>query len=396
VSPPSEFRVVALVAAYNEADVIGQVVGALIDQGVQVHLLDDDSTDATIATVEPYLGRGVIGIERLADTLGPREPGRFEWERILRRKAELARTLDADWFIHHDADEFRESPWADVPLHQALARVDALGYNAVDFASFDFWPVDDSFRPGDDVRRAFRFCSPQAAYDRLQVRCWKQAEDVDLASSGGHDVAFEGRRVFPLRFILRHYPIRGRAHGERKVLRERQPRFLEGERARGWHVQYEGLSDGHGFIRDPATLTPYDPDAVRLALAVRNRNVEAVEAQLECAHRELDALRGELQRTAGALAARAEEVAALREAVGAGERELAARTSDAAAERAARERLTADLVALQAALDARLTELDGLARANADAVGRVAALEQSLSWRWTAPARAAYRLLGGR
>src|SRR5207244_3194170 len=124
---PRDFSVVAIIAAYNEADVIGGVVRDLIDQGVTVYFLDDGSTDGTVAAVEPYLGRGVIGIERMAETRGGR-PGAFDWERLLRRKAELARQLDASWFIHHDADELRESPWAGVRLADAIRRVDALGY----------------------------------------------------------------------------------------------------------------------------------------------------------------------------------------------------------------------------------------------------------------------------
>ena len=44
----ADFSVVAIVAAYNEADIIGHVVGALIDQGVNVYFLDDGSTDDTV------------------------------------------------------------------------------------------------------------------------------------------------------------------------------------------------------------------------------------------------------------------------------------------------------------------------------------------------------------
>jgi hypothetical protein len=360
VVPGSGFRVVAIVAAYNEADVIGRVVADLVQQGVEVYLLDDGSTDGTVEAVRPRLGRGVLAIESLPETLPDHRTDRFEWARILARKTAIARALDADWIIHHDADELRESPWPGVGLRDAIARVDRAGYNAIDFASFDFWPVDDGFRPGDDPRAAFPYCAPAAPYDGPQVRCWKNEGPVDLASSGGHDARFEGRRVFPLRFILRHYPIRGQAHGERKVLRERRPRFLDEERARGWHVQYDAVAPDGRFVRDPATLTRFDGDAVRLALTLVGRDAAGLEAELTAARERAS----HLERVVDGLRGQVED----------------ARRAGLALEGALADR--------DAAVARLQRDLDGLA-------ARIAAIEDSLSWRVTAPARAALRFLKG-
>ena len=213
------FRVTALIAAHNEEDIVGQVVRDLVEQGIGVYLLDHGSTDDTRAEVERAAGGGLVGAERL-DVEG------FALQAILERKAQLARELDATWFINQDADEFRESPWTDANLFEGIRRVDSLGYNAIDFEVLNFWPTHDDFRKGDDVRAAFPLFERGGTFDRLQIRCWKKLDgSLDLLSSGGHEVAFAGRRVFPLRFLLRHYPIRGQAHGERKVFRERRPRF---------------------------------------------------------------------------------------------------------------------------------------------------------------------------
>ena len=371
--------VVALVAAYNEADVIGAVVGDLIAQGVQVYVLDDGSTDGTAAAVEPYRGRGVLAIERLA---GGGAAGPFDWERILKRKAELARSLDADWFIHHDGDEFRESPWAGVTLREGIARVDALGYNAIDFELLNFWPTHDDFRPGDDPREAFRFYQRGDAFDRLQIRCWKKSEaPVDLAGSGGHDVGFPGRRVFPLRFLLRHYPIRGQAHGERKVFHERRGRFVPAERARGWHVQYDAVKEGASFLRDPATLTPWDPDAARLLLALRHRGVDELEAALAAARRDVER--------------RDEELAVARAAVEAHRAEGEKLRAELDARGAELDKRVVEVADLQRELDLRAAELARLREGFEDRARRLEAVYRSLSWRWTAPARALLRLLGG-
>ena len=228
--------VVAIIAAHNEEDILETVIRDLHAQGVQVYVMDDGSTDSTPAIAERLRGQGVIGVERLEPPLDG--AGVFTWQRILERKAALALELSADWFVHHDADEFRESPWPQLRLADAIGRVDALGYNAIDSVRLDFWPVHDREIAG-DIRDAFDHYAPPASYDQRQVRIWKRTDTlVDLASTGGHEVRFEGRRVCPDRFILKHYPIRGQRHGERKIFDERLARFSTDERARGWHVQY--------------------------------------------------------------------------------------------------------------------------------------------------------------
>ncbi len=262
---PADFTVIAILAAYNEGDIVAQVIGDLVRQGLQVYLVDHGSTDDTVAQAEPFLGRGLLEIERLGG--GPT----VRWSDVLRRKEELAARLAADWFLHQDADEFRESPWENLSLCEAIRRVDRLGYDAIDFELLNFRPTHDGFRPGADVREAFQYYEHAQSFDKVQVRCWRRGEHaVDLVSSGGHDAMFPGRKVFPVRFLLRHYPVRGQAHGERKVLAERLQRFAPEERARGWHVQYgqygqeRGPLAGKGFLRDPASLILYDPERVRL------------------------------------------------------------------------------------------------------------------------------------
>ena len=396
-----DFSVVAIVAAYNEADIVGQVVRDLLNQNIQVYFLDDGSTDDTVRRVEPFVGRGVLAIERRPDA--PRSSDDFEWERILRRKTALASELSADWFIHHDADEFRESPWADLTLKEAVRRVDSLGYNAIDFESLDFWPTHDRFRAGDDVRSSFPFYSRRAPYDRVQIRCWKKTPCLDLASSGGHDAEFPERHVFPLRFILRHYPIRGQAHGERKIFRERRNRFIEAERARGWHVQYDGVKTDESFIRDSASLIVYDPDVVRFELLLRHRGLEEVEdvsearrADLEATRRDLDTsrqdadrLKEDASRLREAVAGQADDIARLQGELSvrhAAIRDLEHRLQDRTAQhedsRAQLRRQSLDIESWRASVDHLLARID--------------ALERSFSWRWTAPVRALVRLLLGR
>jgi hypothetical protein len=89
----------------------------------------------------------------------------------------------------------------------------------------------------------------------------------DLSLAEG---AFDGRRVYPYRFLMRHYTFRSQAQqGERKIFKERRPRRSLAEHARGWHYHYDLYPDGHVFIRNPADLHQFDDTFYRTLLVER-------------------------------------------------------------------------------------------------------------------------------
>jgi hypothetical protein len=67
--------------------------------------------------------------------------------------------------------------------------------------------------------------------------------------------------VYPYKFLLKHYPIRSHAHGERKVLRERIARWNQTERALGWHQQYDDMCHTRQFVRRAGGLIEFDARA---------------------------------------------------------------------------------------------------------------------------------------
>ncbi len=254
---PDDFKVMAIMTAYNEEDVIEASIGKLIAQGVEVYLIDNWSTDATAERAERYLGHGLAGLEKFPPQ-GP--PPYYEWGRLLGRVEELSSTLEADWFIHHDADEARLSPWPGVSLRDGLYRVDAMGYNAIDHAVLNFQPTGEGFPNGADFEahlNYFEFGGFAGHFN--QKKAWKDlGYKVDLRSTAGHEVKFPGRKVYPFHFLLKHYPARSAEHGERKVFHDRKARWDPAERAAGWHSHYDAIGKGHEFTRDPATLIEFD------------------------------------------------------------------------------------------------------------------------------------------
>jgi glycosyltransferase involved in cell wall biosynthesis len=221
-------RVLALIAAWNEERFIAGCLEHLFAHGVEAYLCDNDSTDRTVAIAERYLGRGLRGIERL-----PRD-GTFRWRGVLQRKERLAQELEADWYLHLDPDEVPLPPRSGTTLAAAFAEVDAGGGNAVEFAELTFVPTreaPDHDHP--DFRRTMRWYYPFSPGRPDKVRAWKrQPGPVDLASSGGHEVAFPGRRLWPERFPLRHYLFLSREQAARKYAgRSYDPDEVRG----GWH-----------------------------------------------------------------------------------------------------------------------------------------------------------------
>jgi glycosyltransferase involved in cell wall biosynthesis len=287
---PKEFRVLAIISAFNEGDIISLVLQHLIENGIDVYLIDNQSTDDTVEEARRWLGKGLLHVETFpADA---EDATAFDWGAILRRKEELARELAADWFIHHDADEIREAPWPGVSLKEAIRWVDVLGYNCVDFRVLNFPPIDDGFRQGMDPKSYFRYWQDPGEFDEVQIKAWKSGPaPIALAPWGGHQVQFRDRKIFPIQFLLRHYPIRSQGHGERKVFAERKTRFLERERVKGWHVQYDDFEPGHSFLGEPYHLNLFDKDAVCLDLLLRNPAARAAEAKVRALEEDLTALR---------------------------------------------------------------------------------------------------------
>jgi hypothetical protein len=240
--------------AYNEADVIVGILDHAAAEGLEVHFIDNWSTDDTyeLASEHP----AVVVAERF-----PGRPSRlYEWEPLLHYVEDVAADLDTDWVVHHDADEWRTSPWPGVPVIDALHWVETAGYNAVDHTVVVHPPTDGRFVPGEDVTTSLRhFEFGRRPGHFTQIKAWRpEVGRVDLASSGGHQAAFAGRRVFPFNFLLRHYQIRSQAQGMRKVLEERRPRWSPQERGRGWHNQYDDVGPDTQFERDPGTLPIFD------------------------------------------------------------------------------------------------------------------------------------------
>lgn len=246
-------HVVAILATYNEERFIAGCLENLIRQGVDIYLIDNSSTDHTVDIASQYLGRGLINIENF-----PRSD-QYSWRPILERKEQLAATLAADWFIHLDADEMRLPPRSDLTLAGALAQAENQGYNAVNFMEFTFVPTRQS--PDHDhpnfqttMRRYYPFL-PSFPH---RLNAWQsQPKPIELAWSGGHQVRFQGLRMYPVSFPMRHYLFLSVPHAIRKYV---QQSYDPAEIANGWHRARAQLRAENIMLQDEEELLPYFSD----------------------------------------------------------------------------------------------------------------------------------------
>lgn len=244
---PSNFKVTAIIPTYNESDIITHTIQHFINEGVDVYLLDNWSSDNTIELAKKFEGKGVIGIEKF-----PKEhPSPYFSLKILAsRIEELTLELKSDWFISNDADALKRSPWKGVNLKDAIFAADKAGYNAIDHTVLTFRPIDNSYSTKLDLEKHFRYFEfRKGAGQFLQIRIWKNTgKPISFADSGGHEVKFKDRKVYPYKFLVKHYPILSQKHGEKKILQERKPRYDPVEKEKGWHTHYHHFTKSNDFI----------------------------------------------------------------------------------------------------------------------------------------------------
>jgi glycosyltransferase involved in cell wall biosynthesis len=223
----SKLRVVALLTVRNEERYLARCLEHLHSQGIETCLIDNGSTDRTLEIAKSFFGAGVFRIEHLPFK------GYFELERILLNEEKLAAEINADWFIHLDADEIREAPKPYISLREGIEDADRQGYNAINFDEFVFMPTSDEedFDGRDYVREMqyYYFFEPSPL---REVKAWKKTANVDLHSSGGHRVEFAGIKIFPVSFVLRHYIVLSKAH---TIAKYGNRFFSESDLGKGWH-----------------------------------------------------------------------------------------------------------------------------------------------------------------
>lgn len=261
---------ICIIPVYNEADILPWTLRHIIAEGCEPYVLDNMSSDGS-----PQITRGFMTAMEVDGWQGTIDTGgKYDWTAILKCVEEIALERgEGRWCMLYDADEIRRPPDPllafDKGLHsatfyshtfslsQGLELVASCRYNAVDFQVRCYVAIDNGWTGQCSPEQYFLHYLPEHVDQTMpHIKCWLQgSERVDLHTHGGHQALFAGRKVYPEKFLIKHYPIRSQQHGERKIFQERIPRYTDAERAKNWHVQYDRWERTNAsFLHDPKDL----------------------------------------------------------------------------------------------------------------------------------------------
>ena len=225
--------IVAILCVRNESLHIGPAIEGFVSQSIDVVLIDHDSTDDTLQRAEAFRGRGLIGIERLEWT------GSFSLSEQLRAKQRVIGSLETDWLIHADADEWLQAPARFEDLRHGIETADGEGFNCINFDEFVFLPLaGESFEERNyrSQMQRYYFFAPKP---QRRMRAWRKDAEMRNLESAGDTLQGAEIRVFPENFVLRHYIVLSAAHAAGKYLN--RP-FSNEDLERGWHRSRRQIS----------------------------------------------------------------------------------------------------------------------------------------------------------
>ena len=135
-------NITAVLAIRNEEAYLANCLRDLISNGLDFVVIDNDSTDSSAQIYgRREFAAHLVRVCRLPFS------GAFSLSEQLQRKMEIIEALNSDWVVHVDADEIMHSYREGEGLREALSRLDAEGWNVVNFDEFVFLPIERDYQP---------------------------------------------------------------------------------------------------------------------------------------------------------------------------------------------------------------------------------------------------------
>ncbi|MGB9707640.1 MAG: glycosyltransferase, partial [Microgenomates group bacterium] len=238
VNRKSKLRIASIITCYNEEDIIESTIRYYLYQNIDVFVIDNWSTDKSYKIIK-NLQKKHKNIYLLKYPENNPTPI-YEWKNLLKKIEQIAKNSNYNWYLHNDSDEIRFSPWENKNLREGIEIVDSFGYNSIDFTVIDFRYTTDLNNKTFSFKNYDYFEFGKRPGHFLQIKCWKKTKNIDLSSSGGHEIVLPNRKIFPLKFLSKHYPLRNHNQAKQK-LSFRLTRLSEEEIKMGWHTHIKNL-----------------------------------------------------------------------------------------------------------------------------------------------------------
>lgn len=219
-------NILAIIAARNERLHIRRCIENLVNDGIEVALIDHESSDGTREIAERYAGTGIHKIINL------KWDGFFSLEKQLIAKQDIINNCKHEWVAHFDADEWPSCPSQFSSLNQMVEAADRDNYSIINFNEYAFVPLPGEkydFTGYENLMKNYYFFEP--SYPRLQ-RIWRRSCNLSNIDHGGHKLRGDMGLQFPVDGHLRHYIALGEDHAIQKYT---ERKFAENEVERGWH-----------------------------------------------------------------------------------------------------------------------------------------------------------------
>ena len=232
-------KALGVLLCYNDSDILGDSMEALLGNDHDLIVWDHGSDDGTAEILDTYEGRLV---ER---RFLPRSFDFYELYALMSEPLIRHWAPRYDWISWPDQDEIIEGPTREASYLEFLTEVFHSPYNWIAFDNFNYWTTRE-----DDPEVA----SPTARIRRYslwpdcprRVRSWRAS--VTNVRKFNHN-RLAGRK-YPRHFVLRHYPMRSREQMKRRLERDRAD-IRRGPR--NYHYEYMRQNPGRLEI-DPSTL----------------------------------------------------------------------------------------------------------------------------------------------
>jgi len=251
-------KVVAMLPVYNDEDIIHDVIEHLLSQGVELVVLDNNSTDNTYEICKKFSQRGLIKLNQLKTNSSFLQ----HLATILRMLYDMALVQSPDWVIRSDSDEFLESGIHGLTLKDAIAEADSDGFNLIQFNYFNFFMTDNDNESANSIREKLTYYSFQSDF---QYRAWKYSPGIRIGSAGGHYPIFPDElkyKIYPRKFVFRHYPFQSEEQAKKKMRERMKGIKYNPETKKGLNHKYKKILnyDFSGKV-DHRILTKYEENS---------------------------------------------------------------------------------------------------------------------------------------